>query len=336
MKPQLHPQLVNDPFRDPALYIDFLFEHRAVMFDLGDIPDLPSRKILRVSDIFISHTHMDHFMGFDRVLRTCVGRDKILRMYGPPHLIDQVEHKLLAYTWNLVENYAADFVVEVSEYTDDRVLRARFAASERFRRAVAAPTTIRHGILLDEPQFQVRAVPLDHKITCLAYALEEKSHVNVWKNRLAALGLPTGPWLRDLKAAIVAGVPDETPLRLHWRERGRQYERWLPLGDLRRDIVHVSAGQKIAYVVDAAYHPANAESITRLARGADILFIEAGFLERDAAHAQRKYHLTAYQAGRLAASANVKRVVPLHYSARYAKEGAVLAAEVEAGYRRST
>ena len=37
MRPLFHPKLVNDPFGDPALYVDCLFEKRALMFDLGDI-----------------------------------------------------------------------------------------------------------------------------------------------------------------------------------------------------------------------------------------------------------------------------------------------------------
>jgi ribonuclease Z len=59
---------------------------------------LSTRVLLRVSDVFVSHTHMDHFAGFDHLLRVCLGRDSGVRMYGPPNFISQVEHKLAAYT----------------------------------------------------------------------------------------------------------------------------------------------------------------------------------------------------------------------------------------------
>lgn len=88
MTPLFQPQPVNDPFGDPAVYVDFLFERRALLFDLGDLTPLPARKILRLSHVFVSHTHMDHFTGFDRLLRLCLGRERELTLYGPPGFID--------------------------------------------------------------------------------------------------------------------------------------------------------------------------------------------------------------------------------------------------------
>ena len=196
MKPSYHPQLVNGCRGDPALYIEFMFERRALLFDLGELTALPNRKILRISDIFISHTHMDHFIGFDHLLRILVGRDKQLALYGPPGLIDQVAHKLAAYTWNLVENYEADFTLSVTElHPDDGAWRARFSCRSGFQRETLEKIDIHAGILLNETNLQVSCAVLDHKIPCLAFALQERFHVNVWKNRLHARGLPTGPWL---------------------------------------------------------------------------------------------------------------------------------------------
>jgi ribonuclease Z len=64
MRPLLHPTLVNGRTGDPALYIETLFERRAILFDLGDISALSSRKVQRIGAIFVSHAHVDHFIGF--------------------------------------------------------------------------------------------------------------------------------------------------------------------------------------------------------------------------------------------------------------------------------
>ena len=118
MASRFDPHLVNDPFGDPAVYVDLKFERRAFLFDLGDISVLPPRKLLRISDIFITHRHMDHFVGFDHLLRFVLGREKVVRFYGPAGLIDAIEAKLRAYTWNLVGGYDGHVVLHVAEQAD--------------------------------------------------------------------------------------------------------------------------------------------------------------------------------------------------------------------------
>jgi ribonuclease Z len=318
MTPQFHPSLVNGPFDDPAVYVDFLFERRALLFDLGDIRALPTRKILRLTHIFISHTHIDHFIGFDHLLRLCLGREKRIHLFGPPGFIARVEHRLASYTWNLVESYPSDFTLVAAElHPDGRSISAEFHCCRRFSRENERTEQLLDGILLDEETFRIRAAFLDHKTVCMAYALEEKSHVNIMKNRLLELGLPTGPWLGELKRAVLRGEPDDYRIRAWWHATGGVVERHFALGELKREILQVVPGQKIAYVTDAAYTPANAARIVDLARGADYLFIEATFLDADRERARERHHLTALQAGRLAGQAGVARAIPFHFSPRY-------------------
>jgi ribonuclease Z len=318
MTPQFHPSLVNGPFDDPAVYVDFLYDRRAPLFDLGDIRALPSRKILRLTHIFISHTHIDHFIGFDHLLRLCLGREKRIHLFGPPGFTAQVEHHLASYTWNLVESYPADFTVVAAElHPDGRSFSAEFRCRNRFRREFERTEQLHDGILLDEETFRLRTAFLDHKIISLAYALEEKSHVNIMKNRLLELGLPTGPWLAELKREIVREEADDKRFRAWWSSAGGVVERHFALGELKNLILHIVPGQKIAYVTDAAYTPANAAKIVDLARGADYLFIEATFLDADRERAAERHHLTALQAGLLARQAGVARAIPFHFSPRY-------------------
>lgn len=330
MRPLFHPQLVNEPFGDPGLYVEFMFERRALLFDLGDLGSLSTRKILRVTDVFVSHAHMDHFVGFDHLLRLHLGRARRLRLYGPPGFAAQVEHKLAAYTWNLIDRYEAELVIEVLEaHPEGSGFACEFPSSLAFRRARERPREIVDGVLLDEPALRIRTAFLDHGIPALAFALEERAHVNVWKNRLEEMGLPMGPWLHALKQAVLAHLPDDTPVRVPG-----PVPHELPLGRLRERLVRVVAGQKIAYVVDCNFNPANARRIVDLARDADWLYIESPFLHEDVAHAAQKRHLTARQAGWLAHQARAKRVVPFHFSPKYRERETQLRAEVEEAARQ--
>jgi len=333
MRPIFQPRLVNDPFGDPALFVDILFERRALLFDLGDLAALPPRKLLRVSHVFVSHTHMDHFVGFDRLLRLCLGRPRPLTLYGPDGFIAQVQHKLAAFTWNLVENYPVDLAITVRELSADGRLRtATFNSRERFERCDGLASDPRDGVLLTEPSFEVRAVVLDHKTPCLAFALQESTHVNVWRNRLAELGVAPGAWLRDVKAAVLAGAPDSTRVAAPSGDPGCPGEKQLRLGTLRDHALRLVPGQKIAYVTDAAHHAANARRIVELAADADVLFIECTFLAAEAAEAARKAHLTARQAGTLARQARARTLVPFHFSPRYTGREPELRAEARAAF----
>ena len=331
MRPIFQPRLVNGPFGDPALFVDVLFERRALLFDLGDIAAVPPRKLLRTSHVFVSHTHMDHFVGFDRLLRICLGRERPLALYGPERFIDQVEHKLAAFTWNLVENYSIDLELTAHEVTASGALRrASFNSRGRFARRDLPPLPLEHGRLLVEPAFEVRCAVLDHRTPCLAFALQEAVHVNVWRNRLADLGVEPGPWLREAKRAILVNAPDGTLLAA--RAAGGAADRPLTLGNLRSQALQVVPGQKIAYVTDTAHHADNLRRIVALADRADLLFIECTFLDADGADAARKHHLTARQAGAIAAAAGASVLVPFHFSPRYAGREAELRAEAQAAF----
>ncbi len=319
MRPIFDAQLVNRTFGDPGVLIDLKFERRALLFDIGDVSSLPTRKLLRVSDIFVSHTHMDHFAGFDHLLRVCLGRDTGVRVYGPPNFITQLAHKLAAYTWNLVENYQTDFVITAHELgATGRMQRAQFRSRARFEREPLPDATAAEGILLEDSSFRVRAAPLEHHgIPSLAFAFEEGTHMNIWKNRLEALGLPTGPWLTHLKEQVRAAAPDDTPIRVHWRTREGSRDVMMPLGELKAKVLELVPGQKVCYVTDAADSPHNREVLASFLRGADLLFIEAVFLEADREHADRKAHLTARAAGEIAREAGAAAAVPFHFSPRY-------------------
>jgi ribonuclease Z len=303
-------RLINGPFDDPGLFVDFRFGRRAILFDLGDLSALSPRELLRVSHGFVSHTHLDHFIGFDRILRVRLHQIGPLHLFGPEGLADHVAAKLGGYAWNLLDESSPDFVITVSEFADGSIRRRRaFPARRRFRGEDLKPPDLPPGALLSEDELSIEATTLDHGIPCLAFALQETLRVNVRKDGLKELGLPVGPWLNAAKRAVRSGAGDDMPVDVPGGK--------MPLGRLTESAFRVAEGQRIVYVTDAAGTAANLEKIAALAAGADQLFIEAAFLAADSDLAGERHHLTAAAAGAIARSAGAKRVIPFHFSNRY-------------------
>ena len=311
--------LVNGPEGDPCLYANFKYEKRALLFDLGDVHGLSARSLLKVTHGFVSHTHVDHFIGFDALLRLHLGRGKTLSLFGPPGFSDQVEARLRGYSWNLVRSYPHDFRLRAYDAGPGRLRAGVFRCRNGFEREPLdpLPSLGTDPVIVDEAAFRVEAVLLEHDIPCLAFSLDEKQHINVDKVRLDAMGLVVGPWVHRLKTAVRAGLPDDTPLPVLVEDRGERSTRELPVGLLRERLLRITAGRKITYVTDAAFTPENRERIVRLARGADLFFCEAVFSEADRSRAKERRHLTARQAGTLAREAGAARLVLFHFSPKY-------------------
>ena len=326
MRPNLHPRLVNGRFGDPGLFVEMLHRRGALLVDLGDLAPLSPRDLLRVTHVLVSHMHMDHFIGFDALLRVSVGRDKIVRMVGPPGLAERVHHKLLGYQWDLVDRYETDLVFAVTElHPGGRLERARFRFRRGFAREDETPADAADGRVEEGEGFRIEAALLAHHGPCLGFAIAEPAHVNVWKSRLAERGLPTGAWLQPLKQAVIDQRGDDWPIPLP--DGGTA-----PLGALR-ELVTIGPGQKIVYVTDVADTPDNRAAIVRLSAGADLLFIEASFAAADAGQAQARVHLTTRAAGEIARAAGARRIEPFHFSPRYEGEEARMLAEVESAFR---
>lgn len=325
--------LVNDPFGDPGAYVEFLFRSEAVLFDIGDIHCLPPRKLLKVNAIFVSHTHMDHFIGFDHFLRLCLGREKQVHLFGPPGFNNNVLGKLNSYTWNLIENYTNNFDISVTEVRDGSKETFRYRLQNGFQPERTGGAEIRNGVLLEEEFYLVKGISLDHKIPCLAFALEEKDRINIKKTGLLEMGLPTGQWLLDLKRKVLNSEPDDTPVRIWSRKDGSGYEGERSLGELREKLVIISPGEKISYVTDVLYNEENCRRIIDFVRGSELLFIEATFLDEDSRRAREKYHLTARQAGDIARRSGVKRIILFHFSPKYQKCSDMLEGEALRAFR---
>jgi len=332
------PRLVNGPFGDPGLLVELRWHGHAILFDLGRNDGLPAAELLKVSHVFVSHTHMDHFIGFDRMLRLFLNRDRRLYLYGPEGIAECVGGKLRGYVWNLTESYP--FVIDVTEIRAGGATRAVFRACTGFEREDAElPSTAEvpkaageppgTPVLVDEEHFRVRAAITNHRIPCLAFAIDEPVHLNVDADRLAREGFAPGRWLKDLKEAVRDDRSDDTPILA---QRADRSEAETPLGVLR-ELVRVTSGQKLGYIVDTRFAPENLAVLLPVMHRSDILYCESPFLDEDRDQAAMRYHLTAAEAGTIGRMSRARRLKVFHYSPRYQGRGDMLRQEAEAAFQ---
>jgi ribonuclease Z len=332
MPPIFHPRLINNPFDDPGVFVPFLFEKRAIIFDLGDNTVLSTRDLLKISHAFVTHTHMDHFIGFDRLLRLLLGRDKTLYIYGPEGFLNNIEGKLAGYTWNLVENFTNDVTLTATEVHPNQTVTRIYRCSNRFKPDPETTISTFSGLLLREPALLVSAILLDHQIPCLGYCIEENFHININKQQLEAMGLEPGPWLNEFKQAIYNKQSPDTRIQV-FCSGNETVQKEFKLGELADRIAIYTPGQKVAYITDVAGSAENREKLIAFVKNSDYLFIEAAFLYEDKDIAEKKHHLTARQAGEIASIAKVKNMTIFHFSPRYTGKEKLLEKEAMTAFQ---
>ena len=321
MKPTFHHRLVNSGYEDPALFVRMVREKRALLFDAGRIDPLAPGDLLKISDVFVTHMHLDHFIGFDTLLRALLKRETPLRVYGPEHIIQSVEGKLRGYTWNLIKQYPVK--IEVFEISDAGMSHSSFYAENSFRR-LDRETRAFDGIAMKDQAYTVRAATLFHGIPCLGFSLEEDFHINIDKAALTAMGLPVGPWLSRFKGMIREKVRPDTGVRVDGRE--------FRFSDLTH-IAAITEGQKVSYITDVSPEGENIRKIIDLVSGSDTLYCEAYFLDEDRDRAVERNHLTAKMAGEIARKAKVKNLALMHFSPKYRDEAGRIEEEAMREFR---
>lgn len=298
---------VNGVFGDPLLHLRLHNRRRSILFDLGEGGRLPARLAHQVTDVLISHAHIDHICGFLWLLRSRIGVPTPCRLFGPPGLAERIASLINGIHWDRIGAGGPRF--EVSELHGGQ-LRGYGLQAGRTGKVELAPRPAPDGLLLDDADCRVRAVTLDHAgIPVLAFSLELPPKLNVVTDRLLAANLAAGPWLGELKQRLAA---DDRQAMIMLPDGSRACA-----GSLADEVVQVTPARKLAYATDLSDTAANREKLTGLARGAHIFFCEAAFLAADRQYAELSGHLTTSACGEIARAAGVEQLAPLHFSRRY-------------------
>ncbi|MCP5155564.1 MAG: MBL fold metallo-hydrolase [Ectothiorhodospiraceae bacterium] len=317
--------LVNGVLGDPLLHIRLQHRRRSLLLDAGEAGRLPARIAHQVSDLFLTHAHMDHIGGFPWLIRARLGVLPALRVFGPSGTIDNIRGLLAGFLWDRIGDRGPRF--EVAEVDGERLTRVALRGGAEAE--PLPPARAIDGVLVDEADLRVRAVALDHGFgtRVLAFAVETPAAWKVRKERLTQSGLTPGPWLTELKSLVARGEQD-VDLVLPNGRRAR-------VGDLADQLLIAAAGTRLVYATDLADTEANRRALGDLAAGAHTLFCEASFRRHDADQARRTGHLTTDACAAIAARAGVERLIPFHFSRRYERELAAVYDELREGFSRT-
>lgn len=148
------------------------------------------------------------------------------------------------------------------------------------------------GIAAIAERYVLRHEPLHHRVDALGWRVDEPDDRRILPDRAAALGL-TGP--------DIGRVQRDGRIEVDGRTVALE------------EISEPRRGRSVAVVMDTAW----CDGALALADDVDLLLCESTFLSSEEDLAAAAGHLTAAQAGRLAAEAGARRLVLTHFSQRY-------------------
>lgn len=300
---------------DPLLFLRIRPERRALLFDCGQIAHLAKRVVKPIAAVFISHAHMDHIMGVPTLVRHHHASPKPLDIFGPPGIIERIEHQLLGYDWNLCE--PTWFTLRVHEVHETTIRECHFPGPECFVRRDQGEDLRHDQTIWSSPYVSVAAEILDHKIPVLAFRVAERPPFSVDGAKLADLGLRAGDWLRDLKSLVWKGVNGRTVIPRRADGTGCTPLDHAQAKQLYADIRKEQQGAVIGYVTDVGWTPDNISRMERFFTGLTLLCSECTFLAADEAKARLSCHLCSQDLNSLVRILKPAYLLPLHLSKSY-------------------
>ncbi len=243
------------------------------LFDCGEGTQLQLMrsgvKRSRIHSIFIGHLHGDHLYGIAGLLSTLQldAREAPIHVFGPEGL------RVFLNAAFRTQDLQFAFKLTVQEF----------------------PRGYR-GRVLDEEEFYVEALPLDHSIFCLGWRFQEKAKPGVFNlDRAQELGIPSGPLYGKLQHGENITLAD-----------GRIITPDMVLGERR-------PGKSVVYCLDTQF----SERSIRLADKCTALIHETTFGPDGVEMARERKHSTMEDAARVAKEAGAENLIATHFSSRY-------------------
>lgn len=324
----IRPHFFSGLIDDPVLIIRILPASSNIMVDCGQINHIASKVLKSVDAVFITHAHMDHFMGIDHFTRTVLVTEKTIDLFGPPGIAEKLENKLKGYDWNLAEDFFCKYRIhEIFPerkrlYFMDGAKKFRLEFLEEKKRSTA--TIFKNRYIIADADF------CDHKIPSLLYRFSEPTGFNVNRERVHELGLVPGAWLDELKKRFYD--PDEKWGKIMVLKKSGGIILETQVSDSRELYRSVSIEQDCAslgYLTDIGFTEKNMEKIESLLKGVSLLFCECTYLDDNIEKARISYHLCTSDINHLIGILRPEYIMPMHLSRTYIERSEQMYSEIK-------
>ena len=312
---------------DPLLWLRVRPWGRSLLLDCGPLHHLAKRVVRSIDAVFVSHAHMDHFMGMDTLVRQVHVAPRPLAVFGPPGLAQRLDHKLQGYDWNLCEDHWC--TLRLTEVHPGHLADYEFRGAEGFACRLLGERPREDAVIFANRYLQVQAALCDHRLPVLALRLDERPGFAVDRERLAAAGLVPGPWLQKLKRLVVHGRLEGTALEVTRMTPGGPVAEPAAAAELYRAIARRRTPASIGYVTDVGFTAANRATLGRLLPGVTLLVCECTFLAAEQEKARASWHLCSRDLNVLLDELRPQFLLPMHLSKGYLHRTGQLYAELE-------
>lgn len=271
------------------------------LVDCGEASLLNVRDCLDLKALFISHTHIDHFINFDQIMRHHVGSEKKYIICGPLNIALQVQAKLRSFTWNLIQEN--DFSYEIREIVSENCIYKYEIKPSTWEIVFVEEL----NELYTDERIEVHFKILDHKIPVIAYLFKENDTVNI---DITKCSFAPGKWINNLKIAF---KNDEKKAII-------EIDKHAIVAAELFHLLTISRGQSLGVIMDHAANPENHQKIKELFCECDTVLIETFYKDEDKEKALLNFHSYAAESGRVMREAKVKNAIPIHFSRKYLDE----------------
>lgn len=312
--PEVCLKFVNGTTGDPAVYGFFPKKGQGILLDLGVVDNLSNKELLKVSHVFISHTHIDHFIGFDRILRVNIPHFRTLNFYGPKGIAQNIHHKLLGYTWNLLDTDQLRFKITEID-SEGRISTWSMTNNDQFTLRQESNDLDSSMVGTLTGNINISATYLNHgNIGSIAYKFCFPSRQKIDAQKLSKDGILCGPWIKELQTLLLKSPKDLADNSIVIQNKTYQAKELVE----RYFIFHKPLS--FGYVTDIGFTKENQVSLRNLLDPATFIICEASFLDKDEKRAAEKMHLTTKQAAQIAIDSNCKKLYTFHYSNIYGSQ----------------